>query len=119
MKVVIIDDKGTNINTLKALLKDYCPDVTVVGTATEVETGYHCIQDRRPDIVFLDIELNDESGFDLIHKFHNPFFEVIFTTAYSQYAIEAFKLEALDYLLKPIDINELQASVLKAEQKKP
>jgi two-component system LytT family response regulator len=117
IKVIIIEDKGTNIKTLKALLKEYCPNVTVAASATDVDAGYQCIQAHRPDIVFLDIELNNENGLDLVRKFSAPFFEVIFTTAYSQYAIDAFKLQALDYLLKPIGIDELQAAVLKAEQK--
>jgi len=116
-KVIILDDKATNINTLKALLEGFCPDVSVAATATDIETGYQCIQQHRPDIVFLDIELNHENGFDLIHRFSHVFFEIIFTTAYQQYAVEAFKVQALDYLLKPIGIDALQASIAKAEQK--
>ena len=117
IKVVIIDDKGTNIKTLKVLLQDYCPDVAVLASATSVAEGYSSILSHRPDVVFLDIELIHESGFDLVQKFGAPFFEIIFTTAYSQYALEAVKVQALDYLLKPIGIEELQAALQKAEQK--
>ncbi|PSK92230.1 LytR/AlgR family response regulator transcription factor [Taibaiella chishuiensis] len=117
IKVVIIDDKGTNVKTLEVLLKDYCPDVTVLASATGVDTGYQCILQHRPDVVFLDIELIHESGFELVRKFGSPFFEIIFTTAYSQYALDAFKIQAVDYLLKPIGIAELQAALQKAEQK--
>lgn len=116
-KVILIDDKATNIKTLQTLLDEYCPNVAVTGTARTIDEGYQCIQQHRPDIVFLDIELNNERGFDLLRKFSNIFFEVIFTTAYSQYALEALKVQALDYLLKPIGIDELQASLLKAEQR--
>lgn len=116
LKALVIDDRIGNINTLNKLLENYCPSLSVCGTATSVEEGVVLIHKLKPDIVFLDIEMNDGTGFDLLQKFKDLFFEVIFTTAYSQYAIQAFKENAIAYLLKPINIEDLQQAVLKAEK---
>jgi two-component system LytT family response regulator len=114
MNAVIVDDKPINAQTLQSLLQDYCTTVTVIGMANGIEEAFEVINNTKPDIVFLDIEMPTGSGFDLLRKFTNVFFEVIFTTAYSQYAIEAFRKNALDYLLKPINIPDLQQAVNKA-----
>lgn len=115
-KAILVDDKAMNIQLLQALIRDYCPSITVVATASGLEEAYMLIRQHLPHIVFLDVEMPEGDGFDLIHKFNPVFFEVIFTTAYSQYAVKAFREQALGYLLKPIDIDALQQAVLKAEK---
>lgn len=116
LSAIIVDDKPANIQTLQRLLADYCPQVAVVGTATDGEHAYAAIVAHRPALVFLDIEMPGGSGFDLLRKFPQASFELIFTTAYNQYALQAFRENALDYLLKPIDIGALQQAVSKAER---
>jgi two-component system LytT family response regulator len=116
LTAIIVDDKKANIETLGLLVRNYCPVLEISGTATFVEDAYTLINKVRPDIVFLDIEMTDGTGFDLLHKFDELFFEVIFTTAYNQYAVQAFREKALDYLLKPVDIAALQDAVGKAEK---
>ncbi len=116
LNAVIIDDKTANIDLLHAFLTSYCPHVTLAGAAVNVEDAYGLISKLKPSLVFLDIELGDGTGFDLLRKFKQINFEVIFTTAYNQYAVQAFRENALDYLLKPIDIELLQQAVAKAEK---
>jgi two-component system LytT family response regulator len=115
LTAIIADDKKANIDTLQQLLKMYCPSVMVSATAADTDTAYECINRIRPDLVFLDIEMPSGSGFDLLKRFKSVSFEVIFTTAYDQYAIKAFRENALDYLLKPVEIDALQHAVQKAE----
>lgn len=115
LRAIIVEDKEANIETLQQLLQQFCPAVTVIATATHVASGYLLITQHRPDIVFLDIELGDASGFDLLHMFREVFFKTIFTTAYSHYAIDALRARAMDYLLKPISIRQLQEAVAKIE----
>lgn len=114
INAIIIDDKNVNIEILQRLIEQFCPSVAVLATATDTENGYIEINRHLPDLVFLDIELNGNTGFDLLKMFPNVFFKTIFTTAYSQYAIEAFRAQAVDYLLKPITISHLQEAVTKA-----
>lgn len=102
---------------LESLLRSYCPDITVIAAMTDITLGYKAVQAHQPDILFLDVEPEDERGFDLVHQFRDPRFEIIFTSAYEEYALEALKMQALDYLLKPIEIDELRAAILKAEQR--
>lgn len=116
MKSIIIDDKSANIETLNKLLGLYCPQVQICATAGNIEDGYKAIQEYKPVLIFLDIEMPKGNGFDLLRKFDTLTFEVIFTTAYNQYAVQAFRENVLDYLLKPIDIDALQQAVKKAEQ---
>jgi len=115
-KVVLVDDKTTNMLLLKNLISEHCPSLLIAATASKLDEAYESISRHRPDIVFLDVEMPDGSGFDLLRRFSPPFFEVIFTTAYSRYAVEAFREHALGYLLKPIRIDELQQAVQRAEQ---
>jgi len=116
IKAVIVDDEPINIANLQALLKMHCKEVNVVASATTVEEARFRIAGVKPDLVFLDIEMPGKNGFDLLRSFDEPAFEVIFVTAYDTYGIMAVKFSALDYLLKPIHVKELQAAVLKAEQ---
>jgi two-component system LytT family response regulator len=115
MRALVIDDEGPNRENLIELLKIYCPDVLVTGEAETVEDGSKLIKQLQPELVFLDIQLHGQSGFELL-KQPGINFEVIFVTAYDQYGIQAVKFAALDYLLKPIDIEELKTAVEKARQ---
>lgn len=111
IKAVIIDDEINNIDNLKLLLDAWCPKVEVVATASNAETGREVILKHQPAIVFLDIQMPGGNGFDLLRLMGSIDFEVIFVTAYDQYAIQAMKFSAVDYLLKPISIDELQFAV--------
>jgi len=114
MKAVLIDDEKHNIENLGALLHAYCPQVEIAGTAANADEGKRLIMLCRPDVVFLDIQMPQKSGFDLLKELSSYDFEVIFVTAHDQYAIQAMRFSAVDYLLKPIDINELQTAVDRA-----
>ncbi len=114
MKAILIDDERKGRETLKKLLETYCPEVDVVAMAPGVEEGYEVIRKHTPDIVFLDIEMPGGNGFELLEKFDQIHFQLVFTTAYDSYALKAIKVHALDYLLKPIDPEELVDTVKKA-----
>ncbi len=107
LKAIIVDDEARNRNTLELLLKEYCPKVTVVAVAEDVLSGVKAIQKNVPDLIFLDIQMPNYSGFKLIEYFDKIDFQIIFTTAHEHYAIDAFHVNATGYLLKPIDIDEL------------
>lgn len=111
IKAVIIEDKPVNAKRLNKLIHEYCPDVNVEGIADSVKTGFTLLKEKNPELVFLDIELPDGTGFDLLEHFQKVNFHIIFTTAHDKYAIKAIKFSAVDYLLKPIDGKELYASV--------
>lgn len=114
LKAIIVDDEARNRNTLELLLKEYCPEVKVVAVAEDVLSGVKIIQKNNPDLIFLDIQMPNYSGFKLIEYFDKIDFQIIFTTAHEQYAIDAFHANATGYLLKPIDIDELIHAVNKA-----
>lgn len=116
MKAVIVDDEQSNRENLQRLLQLYAPDVTICATADDVSSALKTINQHQPDLVLLDIQLHEQSGFDLLKLLENITFEIIFVTAYNQYGIEAIKFAALDYLLKPIDIDELKLAVHKAQK---
>ena len=117
IKAVVIDDETGNRENLRQLLDKYCKNVNVVAEASSATQGIEIIQANQPDLVFLDIEMPGSNGFDLLQHFSKVSFEVVFVTAYDQYAIRAIKFCALDYLLKPIDINELKDAVEKVAEK--
>ena len=117
IKSIIVDDEKSNIENLTIILSNYCPEVEVVATAQNIVAALDAIKQHPPDLVFLDIEMPLGNGFQLLENFQEIHFEVIFVTAYNQYAIKAIKFCALDYLLKPIDIFELKSAVAKVEQK--
>ncbi len=117
MKAIIIDDEKRARHLLSNLLTEHCESITNIGEAQDLASGVDLIKTSKPDVVFLDIEMPNQSGLDILEYFPNQIdFKIIFVTAYNQYAIEAFKLSAVDYLLKPVDTNELKNAVAKAEE---
>ena len=114
IRSIIIDDEPNGRNTLALLLEKYCPTVEVAATADSSEAGIALIQEHRPDLVFLDIEMPLGSGFDVMEQFTDHRFEVVFTTAHTEYAVRTFRVNALDYLLKPIRPSDLEEAVRKA-----
>ena len=117
IRSIIIDDEPNNIENLETILHNYCTGIDVVAMAHNADDGIAVIKSHRPDLLFLDIQMPEKSGFDVLKAFDQINFEIIFITAYDQYGIQAIKFSALDYLLKPIDINELKLSVEKARHK--
>lgn len=108
MNVILIDDERKGREVLKKLLQALPTDIEIVGEADSVESGVSLLQNTECDILFLDIRMKDGTGFDLLEKLEESNFKLVFTTAYDQYAINAFKYNAIDYLLKPIDLEELE-----------
>ncbi len=115
LKAIIIEDEEEGRNLLTRMIQKYCNNIILCGAYETIATSIEPIQVIQPDIVFLDIELPNENGFALFDYFPSPTFSVIFTTAYNQFAIKAFKMSAIDYLLKPIDLEELMAAIKKVE----
>ena len=118
MKAIIIDDENKARRLISSLLTEHCPEITSLLEADDLETGVALIKEHRPDIVFLDIEMPKHSGLEIANFFepNEINFQIIFVTAYNDYAIQAFKLSAVDYILKPVDISELKSAVEKAKK---
>jgi len=114
---IIVDDEQKNVAMLVSLLHQYCPQVTLVSTANNVASARDSIERLHPQLVFLDIEMPYGSGFDLLQSLPGLDAEVIFITAFDQYALNAFRYAALDYLLKPVNIEELEDAVIRAEKR--
>lgn len=117
MRAVLIDDEISNLENLRTLLEKHCPEVTILAALQNVSDAVDAIEKYLPDLVFLDIQMGEQTGFDILKLLPKRNFEVVFVTAYDQYGIQAVKFAALDYLLKPIDIEELMNAVNKAKQK--
>jgi two-component system, LytTR family, response regulator len=117
IKAVLIDDEKNALEMLEWQLQTYCPQVQITALCHTADDGIAAIQKNAPNLIFLDIEMPRKNGFEVILHFPEPPFEVIFTTAYDQFALKAFKYAALDYLLKPIDAEELIAAVQRYEKK--
>ena len=117
MNAIIIDDENKARRVLRTLIEEECSEITIVGEASNLIDGVAIIKTEQPDIVFLDIEMPEHSGLEIASFFIDEpiLFQIIFTTAYNQYAIEALKLSAIDYLLKPIDEDELKIAISKAK----
>lgn len=111
---LLVDDETHNRNVLRRLLGKHCPDVEVIGEAHSADTAYEAIATQKPALVFLDIKMPGKSGFDLLRMFDVIDFEVIFVSAFDEYAITAFEFNALAYILKPIDFTKLISAVSKA-----
>ncbi len=114
MKAIIVDDELNARENLQYLLNEFCKEVIVVAEASNVDEAVLSIKEHQPDLVFLDVEMPNKNGFMLLEEFSEINFQIIFITAYDLYAVKAFEISALDYLLKPIDIQRLKAAVCKA-----
>lgn len=113
IKAILIDNEIHCLDTLSILLREYCPDVQIIEQCCSAKHGLQAIKKNKPDLVFLDIEMPGMNGFEMLEHCMEIPFAIIFTTTYAQYAIKAFRYGALDYLLKPIDPNELMAAINK------
>lgn len=118
MKAVLVDDEKNALEMLEWMLQKHCPDVNIVAMFDSPIEALENIGSIQPDVIFLDIEMPQLNGFDLLERLGNRDADVIFTTAYNQFAIKAFKICALDYLLKPIDAEDLKSAVKKAHDRK-
>jgi two-component system, LytTR family, response regulator len=114
INAIIVDDEPLCCQVLQTLLQKYCPDVQVSAAYNNANTALEHIKKQPPDLLFLDVEMPRINGFQLLEQLHTINFDLIFTTSYDQYAIKAIRFSALDYLLKPIDRDELQQAVQKA-----
>jgi two-component system, LytTR family, response regulator len=111
IKTILIDDELSSLNVLEKKIRKNCPEINIVQTCSGAAEGIQAIEKLLPQLVFLDIEMPGMSGFTMLQKLVNRNFQLIFVTAYDQYAIKAIKFSALDYLLKPVDVDELKACV--------
>lgn len=117
IKTIIIDDEAHCIESLSLDLEKYCPDIEIVHKTASSKDGLTAIKKLKPDLVFLDIEMPWMNGFEMLELLHPFTFEVIFVTAFDSYAIDAFKVSAIDYLMKPVDKEDLIRSVEKVKQR--
>ncbi|GEP51132.1 DNA-binding response regulator [Flavobacterium noncentrifugens] len=115
LKAIVIDDIEAIRKNHIAIIKSCCPNISVIGQADSVESGVKLIRQLSPDLVFLDVEMPDGTGFDLLQKLKPIAFKVIFITGHEDFAIRAFRFSAIDYLLKPLDADDLAEAVKKAE----
>jgi len=116
IKAVLIDDVKNSRVTLADDLKTYCPEIRIEGEAESVKTGIALIKEVKPDIVFLDIELDDGTGFNILEAFEKIYFKIIFITGLDSYGIKAIKFSAIDYLLKPVDPDDLVKAIEKYKE---
>ena len=114
---MVIEDEGHSRRMLLEMLHEHCRQINVVAEADSVKTGLAAIAEQKPHLVFLDIELKSETSFEILEQVPEIDFELIFTTAFDHYALKAIKFCEIDYLLKPIDLNELKITVAKAEKR--
>ncbi len=111
IKAIIVDDEKLACESLSQMLGIYYPTINVVATATGINNGYEAITHLKPELVFLDMQLSDGLGFDLLQRFEKIDFKVIIVSAYQEYAVKAFRFSAVDYLLKPVDPDDLVKAV--------
>ena len=119
IKCVLVDDETNALEMMEWLLKTYCPQAEIVAMCNTAEKGIEAINSHKPDVVFLDIEMPRMNGFDMLEQVKNLTFDIVFCTAYDQFAIKAFKYAALNYLLKPVDPDDLKATMQRVEEKRP
>jgi two-component system LytT family response regulator len=117
IKAMLIDDEPDNLQFISSMIGIFCPAVSVVGAYTDPFEGMEAILKQKPDVLLLDIEMPGMTGFELLRRLPAVDFELIFVTAHNQYALNAIKLSALDFLLKPVDPTELEEALAKVEQK--
>lgn len=116
IRTIIIDDEQEGRNTLVNMLGSFCPNVQIVALGENVKSGLGAITREHPDLVFLDIHMPDGTGFDLLEQIHEVNFKVIFVTAFDQYALKAIKFSALDYILKPVEPQQLIDAINKLKE---
>lgn len=114
IKVILVDDEKDSREVMTKLLQYHFDEIEILGEATNVENAFQLINQKQPDLIFLDIQMPKANGFALLKKFETIPFEVIFVTSFDQYAINAIKFSALDYLLKPVEVSDLKDAVAKA-----
>jgi len=119
IKTVIIEDEYYSSELLKEMLQTYFKEINLVGNASKVSSGIELIKEEEPELVFLDIHISEGNGFDILDAFNPIKFNVVFVTGFGEYALKAIKYAALDYLLKPVIIDELRLSIKKALQRPP
>ena len=117
INAVLVDDEKNALEMLEWQLQTFCPQVKPVALCSSADEGIAAILKYKPQLLFLDIEMPHKNGFELLQAFADPSFDVIFTTAYDQFALKAFKVAALDYLLKPVDADDLKTAVERFEKK--
>lgn len=115
---IIIDDEPDALEMLEWQLKNYCPQITIKCLCSSADEGIAAIKLHAPQLVFLDIEMPHKNGFEVIRSFPQPNFDIVFVTAYNQFAVQAFKVAALDYLMKPIDADDLVRTIQRFENKR-
>ena len=117
IRCILVDDESNSLEMMEWLLQTYCPEVKIEALCNSAESGIQAIAKHRPDVVFLDIEMPHMNGFDMLEQFDKLYFDVVFCTAYDQFAIKAFKYSALNYLLKPVDPDDLKETIRRIEAK--
>jgi two-component system LytT family response regulator len=115
IRTIIVDDELRSRHTLANLINKYCEGIDIIGEAEDIEGAISSIQEKKPQLLFLDIRLREGTSFEILRRLTPNNYSIIFTTAYDEYAIKAFKFNAMDYLLKPIDLEELKSAVKKAK----
>ncbi len=117
LKVLIVDDEMPGRENLKSILHTYFPTIQIIDTAESVSDALVKIAEKKPNLIFLDMELGDGTGLDLLERVKSPDFDTIFVTAFDHYAVKAFRADAVDYILKPIDITELEEAIQKVTRR--
>ena len=115
IRTLIVDDEENNRQRLQMVIREHFPNIAVIGEADGVATALTAIENLKPELVLLDIKMADGTAFDLLQQINPVFFKIIFVTAYEEYALKAFKFSALDYLLKPVTVDDLRDAFMKAE----
>ena len=118
IRCILIDDERNALEMMEWLIKTYCPQVEIAAMCNSAQQGIEAINAYKPDVIFLDIEMPRMNGFDMLEQFDKLTFDVVFCTAYDQFAIKAFKYSALNYLLKPVDPEDLKATIARIEARK-
>ena len=118
IRTILIDDEMKAREILKKMISAYCPQLEIIGEGNDVESGIQIISSLNPDLVFLDIHLGNQISFDILTQFDSSKFDIIFTSGHSEYGVSAFKVNAIDYLLKPVDSDDLITAVQKVISKK-
>lgn len=111
LKTILVDDELPSLQNLQHKLEEFCPDINVIAVTQKPEDAIRLIEHHRPDVIFLDIEMPRMNGFKMLEAIREKEFDIVFTTAYNHYAIDAIRISAFDYLVKPIAVKDLQSSV--------